>query len=202
MYVRVPLRAPAHPFPPLSLSEEYKNVAWLDSRLTDLGQSQAKSLRPSLEGVPIDVVLVSPLSRAILTGLLAIPPGPRFIVHDDVRERIGTHPCDQRRSRTELASDFPSVDFSPLSTEHDERWSPEREPWADLVARAGGVLETLQARPERSIAIVTHNDFLQALLLDGPLALASPSLRKLFGNAEHLPLVMTVRVGGGRNMGG
>jgi broad specificity phosphatase PhoE len=131
------------------------------------------------------------LSRAILTGLLAIPEGPPFIVEDDIRERIGTHPCDKRRSRKEIKADFPSVDVDTLATENDERWKPEREPWADLVERANRVCEKVADRPEKNIAIVTHNDFLQALLYDSALVLADESLRVRFGNADHRAIVLT-----------
>jgi broad specificity phosphatase PhoE len=145
-----------------------------------------------MERHPLSVVFVSPLSRTIQTGLLAIPEGPPFIVEDDIRERIGTHPCDKRRSRAELRADFPNVDFSTLAAEEDDKWTPEREPWGDLIARSTRVLHKLAARPETHIGLVTHNDFLQALLLDNErLRLASSALRKKFGNAEHLALVLS-----------
>jgi len=172
--------------------EEYKNEAWADSRLTELGESQASSLRPSLEGVPIEVVLVSPLSRAIKTGLLAVPPGPKFVIQDAIRERIGTHPCDRRRTRAELAADFPSVDSADLSSEADDKWSAAREPWAGVVARAEGFCSTLRLRPERDLAVVTHNDFLQALLLmSRDVRIADERLRIKFRNAQHLPVILT-----------
>ena len=166
-------------------------MAWRDSRLTDLGKQQALALRPTMAQHRVDVVFVSPLSRTIQTGLLAIPEGPPFIVEDDVRERIGTHPCDQRRSRTEIAADFPNVDVSTLATEEDDKWTPEREAWSALIERAMRVLHKLKAREESHIAVVTHNDFLQALLLDSALKLGDESLRKKFGNAEHMAVVLT-----------
>ena len=179
-------------FRPIFSTEEYKNWAWHDSRLTDLGKEQAASVRPVMENYPVDVVFVSPLSRAILTGILAIPEGPPFIVEDDIRERIGTHPCDKRRSRKEIKADFPSVDVDTLETEEDNKWSEAREPWEDLISRAERVLHKVKGRPETRIALVTHNDFLQALLLDYPhLHVTDPSIRRKFENAEHLPLVIT-----------
>lgn len=60
-----------------------------------------------------------------------------------------------------------------------------------LIARADAWLESVSARPETSIAAVSHNDFLTALLFDSGLRLAEPSLRVKFGNAEHLALVLT-----------
>jgi broad specificity phosphatase PhoE len=173
-------------------AEEYKNWAWHDSRLTDLGKEQASSVRPSMEKYQVDIVFVSPLSRAILTGILAIPEGPRFVVEDDIRERIGTHPCDKRRSKKEIKADFPIVDVETLETEEDNKWSEAREPWDDLILRAERVLHKIKNRPENHIALVTHNDFLQALLLDYQhLHVTDPSIRRKFKNAEHLPLILT-----------
>lgn len=171
--------------------EEYKNEAWSDARLTELGQKQASSLRPTMMGHRLDVVFVSPLSRAIHTGLLAIPYRQPFVVEDDLRERIGQHPCDRRRTRAEIKADFPEVDVTPLVSEADDKWSPAREPMPDLIARTMRVLHKLKSRPETHIGLVTHNDFLTALLFDAPVVLADPALRKKFGNAEHMALVLT-----------
>jgi broad specificity phosphatase PhoE len=171
--------------------EEYKNWAWVDSRLTELGKKQASALRPRMAGQAVDVVLVSPLSRTIQTALLGVPHEVPFIVEELVRERNGMHPCDKRRSRAELAADFPTVDVMTLATEQDESWSEAREPWEVLVQRADSTLHVLRSRPERHIAVVTHNDFLTALLYDSSLLLADEALRVKFGNADHLPLVLT-----------
>jgi hypothetical protein len=135
--------------------------------------------------------LLQCLSRAIQTGLIGVPPGPPFVAAELIRERIGTHPCDKRRSRAELAKDFPSVDFSTLATEEDAQWTVAREPMEALVGRADAFLDALASRPELSIAAVSHNDFLTALLFDSSLHLADPALRRKFNNAEHMPLVLT-----------
>ena len=111
------------------------------------------------------------LSRAIQTALLGIPSGPRFVVDELLRERIGTHPCDKRRcgaslacppcasrhlrlplslpcsSRAEIAADFPSLDLSGLTAEDDPAWTPEREPMPALIARADAWLDAVSARP-------------------------------------------------------
>lgn len=159
--------------------------------MTDLGKEQSATVAPLLLalGHTIDVVIVSPLSRTIQTALIAVPGSPTFVVDERIRERNGKHPCDKRRLRSELLVDFPSVDFSPLTAEEDDSWTPEREPWEKLVARAGDFCRALAARPEQHIAVVTHNDFLQALLLDAPeLKTAEPALRKKFVNAEMLAI--------------
>ncbi len=169
---------------------EYKNEAWADARLTDLGREQSLAARAALAALPRpEVFYTSPLSRTIQTALIASPPGVPFVAEELIRERNGTHPCDRRRARAELAADFPEVSLAALTTEADETWKPEREPWPLLVARAGDFLRLLAARPERTVAMCTHNDFLQALLLEAPeLKTTDPALRKKFGNAEVMPI--------------
>lgn len=175
--------------------EEYKNWAWFDSRLTETGKEQASALRPELE-LPenaVDVVLVSSLSRAILTGILGFPGDgkePPFEVLDMLRERIGTHPCDKRRSRSEIAADFPHLDLSDLAFEEDEKWTVEREPVRDLIKRANGLLPFLKARKEHRIGICSHNDFLTAVFFDSVLNFKDDALRVKFANAEHHALVI------------
>lgn len=179
--------------------EEYKNEAWSDARLTPLGREQASGLLPKMSQVKVEVALVSPLSRTMQTGELCLPSGVPFVANELLRERNGRHPCDRRRARSELEAEFPRVDFSALTAELDDSWTPEREPWAALVARASGFLRALAARPETHIAAVTHNDFLQALLFEAPdLRLADPALRRKFLNAEAMSVWVTwgVDVGG------
>ncbi len=172
---------------------EYKNWKWHDARLTPLGEEQARALRPAMAAHRVDVVLTSPLSRTIQTALLAIPEGPPFVVEAGCRERNGTHPCDKRRSRAELRADFPLLQLDNLATEEDDTWTDVREAESDLNARAGRFCETLAARPEEHIAVVSHNDFLTALLFSSELRLADPALRRKFKNCEHLPVALTWR---------
>ena len=172
---------------------EYKNWKWHDARLTPHGESQARALRPTMAAQRVDVVLTSPLSRTIQTALLAVPEGPPFVVEDGCRERNGTHPCDKRRSRSELRADFPQLVLDNLASEEDDSWTEAREPEHHLNERAGRFCATLAARPEEYIAVVTHNDFLTALLFSSELRLASPALRKKFANCEHMAIALTWR---------
>jgi len=169
-----------------------------------LGEEQGRALSKRIdeEEIAPEVVLVSSLSRAIKTGLLGFasqikPSGESslpFECVDDIRETLGTHPCDKRRSKTELSKDFAHVDFSGLATETDERWSPERETDEAIAVRAHGVLDLLAARKESKIAIVSHNDFLTAFLFHSGLTFASDederALRVLFGNADLHTMVL------------
>ena len=171
---------------------EYKNEAWADARLTPFGEEQSASLQAVLAGLPHpELVLVSPLSRTIQTARIAFAAAaaPVAMVSEElIRERNGAHPCDRRRAVTALRADFPGVDFSAL-TETDETWTPAREPWERTVGRASAFLHRLAALPQRTVAAVTHNDFLQALLLEAPeLRAMDPALRRTFKNAECMPL--------------
>jgi broad specificity phosphatase PhoE len=85
------------------------------------------------------------------------------------------------------------VDFSDLASEADDKWTPEREPWEGVVARAEALCGLLRARKEESIALVTHNDFLQGLLLKSRLQPADDSLRVQFSNAQCVPMVLAWR---------
>lgn len=165
----------------------YLSEALVDARLTDLGRTQADALRDALvaAAVEVDVVLVSPLSRCCETARIAFSAGSRFVATETCRERSGQHPCDRRRTRTELEKDFPEVDFSALATDEDASWTAERESEAALVARAEAFCAELAARPEDRIAVVAHNDFLQALLLRSRLHVADAALRVPFENARH-----------------
>lgn len=169
---------------------EYKNWAWADARLTELGKQQAAALAPRLAALPLDVMLTSPLSRAIQTAMIAAPPGTRFEVEELVRERNGTHPCDKRRTRAELAADFPTVDLKGIA-EEDDTWTEAREPFAQTVARAEALLAAVARRPETYIGVATHNDWLQALLLHSSLKLADESLRRKFDNADAMSIILT-----------
>ncbi|KAA0155977.1 hypothetical protein FNF29_01396 [Cafeteria roenbergensis] len=182
--------------------EEYSNWAWLDARLTDTGEAQAAALGPELllEANRVEVVLVSPLSRAIHTGLLAFPAGdasPPFEAVEDLRERLGSHPCDKRRSKAELRADFPGVNLDGLLTEEDTLWREERESQHDLAARAARFLGALMQRPERRIGVCTHNDFLVALMRKSGLRVPRKDRSSLFRNAERRAYLLQAEAAAG-----
>ena len=164
--------------------EEYKNWAWEDSRLTAKGEDQARALRPVMEKERVDVVIVSTLSRAILTGMLACGTAQPIVATELVRERIGTHPCDKRRSKSALAADFPVLDLSGVGEEVDPLWTPDREPWDALIGRAHEFLRFVMARPEQHVVCVAHNDFFQALFRDSGWVAGDDVRSILFKNCD------------------
>jgi hypothetical protein len=123
-----------------------------DARLTPKGNSQAVALQATLAALPpVDVVLVSPLSRTLYTAALAFeeevirsragvatvaasasvsslsPSGIQTVAVEEFRERTGELPCEQRRGVGELQAELPLVDFS-LLCEHDPLWTEHTEP--------------------------------------------------------------------------
>jgi broad specificity phosphatase PhoE len=162
----------------------------IDAKLTPRGREQALSeLRSAAESLPLELVVVSPLTRAIETALLGL--APHLEVDDDqlplpppqqqqqlqgrrrrlrpvaieqCREQFGQNLPDRRRTTAELRAEFPTVDFAAHAmAEEDELFTPERETLEALALRADAFLEVLSRRPERHIAVVTHSSFLAAL---------------------------------------
>jgi len=152
------------------------NAAWrqtpvdpmhFDAPLSETGQEQVRRARPSLAAVPVELVIVSPLTRALQTalGLFADHPNaPPLLVADLARERV-ENSCDVGRSPAELAAEFPGLDVAHL----DDVWwhahdAPDErgicvEPIARVEARVAEFRSLLLARPERVIAVVGHGTF-------------------------------------------
>lgn len=78
----------------------------------------------------VDVVLVSPLTRAVETALLMFPtdtaPPVPVVAVEWCREAHGGHPCDQRRPISVIAKEFPQVDFSQVATDEDSWHKKDR----------------------------------------------------------------------------
>ena len=139
-----------------------------DAPLSEAGHEQVRQARPTLAGAPVEVVIVSPLTRALQTALGLFgdhPRAPPMLVHHLARERV-ENSCDVGRSPALLAADFPSLDVAHL----DEVWwqaegaADERgicvEPLEAVDARVARFRALLRERPERVIAVVAHGTFL------------------------------------------
>jgi len=134
----------------------YREEKWFDAVLTAKGEGQARSvgINSFSSLLDIELVVVSPLSRAILTACICMEqvkdtvasnpnicstfgPNskilPRCVISDMCREKIGVNPCDRRRSIDEVKSlygsklnaIFPgSFTFEHVSTNEDTAWTP------------------------------------------------------------------------------
>ena len=161
----------------------------LDARLTPRGQAQARAARDALRAIPFELVVVSPLTRAIETSALLFgdhPATPKFLVevlHRECQESS----CDVGRAASEIAAEFPHLDVGHLP---EIWWHAEAgcdaggypvEPRGLFDRRVAAFRDWLAARPERTIAVVGHGTFffhLTGLWLD---------------NCEHTELDLAAR---------
>ena len=137
----------------------------VDPRLTDKGREQAAALsdHPLLSSV--DLLVVSPLSRAIQTAALAFGERPqpsrcRRVVLTPLHSERWTAPCDEGRPKSELAADFPFVRSWEGYGELPEAWWPNKATDADWVTRrVPAFLDWLDAQPGQRIVVVGHGAF-------------------------------------------
>ncbi len=139
-----------------------------DARLTELGHRQVAAARAYAQDLNPDLVVLSPLTRAIETGLgLFHPERAPIVVSPLHRERLGNS-CDVGRAPQALAQDFPMLDFGHLETcwwhdgEKDRRGVPV-EPDDVFAARVAEFARWLSLRPEKCIAVVGHGTFLHRM---------------------------------------
>ncbi|GAA5887614.1 hypothetical protein JCM6882_001471 [Rhodosporidiobolus microsporus] len=164
-----------------------------DALLTPLGRSQARRVHDAwLEqdeaGVPLPQSLYSsPLSRAAETGKITwegILHGNdsvnesegdledkdgkeiRPVFKEKLRETLGVHTCDERRSKSYLRSTFPAFIFEPGFAEQDELWKPDyRETDEEHEARIREQLDEIFASdPSTYVAITAHGGTIQSFL--------------------------------------
>ncbi|MDM7255489.1 MAG: histidine phosphatase family protein [Paracoccus sp. (in: a-proteobacteria)] len=146
-----------------------RDPALRDARLTAAGQDQAKTLAVETAGLrDIELVVVSPLTRAIQTTMAAFVahPAPRLIeaLHREKQESY----CDIGRAPQELAQEFPDFGFDHL----DDPWwfdgpldgAPyPRETQTAFEQRVARFADWLSARPEHCLAVIGHGTFLRHL---------------------------------------
>ena len=151
-----------------------------DAPLTVLGLGQARALQREVTALSeIELVVVSPLTRAVQTTLASFAdhPAPR-IVHDLPREHLQSF-CDIGRAPAALTRDFPALAFDHLADPWWHVGDPDdgpfaREPEGVLAGRVSSFADWLSARPEAEIAVVGHGAFLRHLT------------GHAFGNAERI----------------
>jgi broad specificity phosphatase PhoE len=140
----------------------------IDARLTERGERQAEEARTLLASEPIDLVITSPLTRAIQTGQSIF--GHRdlpFHITCRHRERLESS-CDVGRAPSALKSDFPHLKFDHL----DETWWHHvpgekgpftTEPLNVFQDRVATFRDWLRAHDSQRIAVVGHGTFFHAL---------------------------------------
>ena len=111
-----------------------------------------------------------------------------WLAHEALREQSGSHPCDRRRPKSELAKLFPNVDFDQIESELDPLYpkygNSVREPDEAVAVRGSQFLQWLASRSEREIIIVTHSAYLRQLLGKGKVIDVEDSSPETFANCE------------------
>jgi len=164
----------------------FDSVLW-DAKLTDKGKRQAQMASqlsiPQLP--PLDLVLVSPHSRAIQTfhyafeERLKMDPPLQVLVCPECCEHL-TQPDDIGRTPKELEMEFPLLSFSHLKNVwwwsefmDEEDWKPSRlrfleqpfeEPRPHFEERAERFKKLVASRSEKNIAVVSHYDVIFQLI--------------------------------------
>lgn len=87
------------------------------------------------------------------------------MVKEDLRERLGVHTCDQRRTRTWIHEKYPSYQIEDGFSEQDELWKSDvRESLEEHVARINKVLHDIFEKDEEMVITLTaHSGTIRAL---------------------------------------
>jgi broad specificity phosphatase PhoE len=139
-----------------------------DARVSEKGAGQIAQARQAALDLGVDLVVASPLTRALqtATGLFGGAPVPLIVSKIHV-ERL-EHSCDVGRTPTMLSDEFPSLDFSHLE---DSWWHLGDkgeggfavEPELVFMDRVTAFSQWISSRPEPTVAVVGHGEFFQRL---------------------------------------
>lgn len=87
-----------------------------DAPLTPKGKEQCAGLARQIdsEGVDVDLIVVSPLTRTLQTAQLSFgtthPMAP-WVANEDCRERIAVYTSEGRSDKSEIVKKWPKVAF-------------------------------------------------------------------------------------------
>ena len=127
-----------------------------DTSLTTTGMVQAVQNR----GLPVELVLVSPLMRALQTAELMFPMTPKVALECLKEYPQAGELCNKRSARTSLQFLFPHISFTNLKTEEDETFGTV-DPDMLVELQCDEIRRRLRLRPEHRIALVTHSSWLK-----------------------------------------
>lgn len=188
----------------LSFHGDVNDARYIDADLTPRGREQASALADTLAALAPDLVVVSPLTRALRTCALAcarIPHAP--VVHPACAERLA-YSGDIGSPTADLAAAWPRADFAAVPVPPGAWWwAPDGaprgaeeslrrlraggggEPRDAVAARAADFRRWVVNRPERRVVVFSHGVYLRHLLAPSPRELA-PS----FNNCEMRKVVL------------
>jgi broad specificity phosphatase PhoE len=156
-------------------AEECVKEVYLDPILTDTGFDDARRLQLHVtkaiqSGLKIDLIVVSPLTRALQTAQVVfdkIWTEVPILALDLCRDNIGIYLSDKRRSTTALKQQFPHVNFHYMN-DIDKMWqrfgAHNRESQSDVLHRAITMLCFLWNLEASHIAVVSHEGFITGMM--------------------------------------
>ncbi|XP_024376003.1 uncharacterized protein [Physcomitrium patens] len=152
--------------------------ARFDLRLTTLGHQQARNIAPKMAALKPEVILVSPLTRALQTLSGAFPsiqePGQHHVEVTPLHAEHVMCTGDIGRPPKILAGEFPWLSFDGLpevwwysQSEHPNDAVRMEfnsvEPMEELRKRVGVFRQFLRSRPENIIVVIGHSTFFKEL---------------------------------------
>lgn len=159
----------------------------------------------------MDLVVASPLSRALDTADLAFPAAHtpnaqgRRECTETVREILGLLLNGKRRPKSELALLYPHWGFGAVAHEEDVLWTAwgdaQLENAAGTQQRAHACLEWLWRRDERDIALVGHGGLFSLLTNGHGLVECGAGVGARFANCELRTCLLELVPGDDRSDG-
>mmetsp|Transcript_38381 Transcript_38381/g.80364 ORF Transcript_38381/g.80364 Transcript_38381/m.80364 type:complete len:326 (+) Transcript_38381:26-1003(+) len=168
----------------------------VDSPLTALGKQQCEGQRSVASLLKPDVVIVSPLLRAIETAKLSFADYDGevpWLAHEGCREELGWLVCNKRRKLSEIKANFPDIEFPPNMTEEDTLWDPSG---FESETHKGNrvydfLVNFLAERPEHNIAVVCHSAWLSHMCNDVLDCGGDPNMTSWFDVSEIRSMKLT-----------
>lgn len=146
----------------------------IDSTLSPAGITQVNAVSSELKGKGFDVIVCSPLQRAVQTAVM-LGLGVPIKISPLCRERVLTD-GDYGSPRKTLQSLYPALDFSTVP--EDDWWGVETP--EELSMRMGGLCEYLRSLKYSKVLVVSHYGVIEKLL------------DRQFKNCEYSMLLRTV----------
>lgn len=139
----------------------------IDAPLSERGHAQVARARAEQRDVAFDLVVTSPLTRALQTtaGIFSDHPSKPRVLVEVLHRECQESSCDIGRAASVLAREFPGFDVGHLP---ETWWYADGTPGAGgyhteprrlFDERVAGFRDWLRARPERTIAVVGHSTF-------------------------------------------
>jgi broad specificity phosphatase PhoE len=148
------------------------DVSVKDPILTSTGRQQAEALGKVFRS-PIDLIVCSPLRRAVYTALYAFgdilkASSKRIVTLPELQE-LSKYPCDTGSPLNDLEVEFRGfpVDLSLVQRSWDSKegyWSPTERRSLQRVKEAR---RWLRDRPEQNIVVIGHGHCIQLLTEEG-----------------------------------